>query len=366
MHIKVQDTRASLSSSPAVSEASHCSSLLRSTDDESISDPPWKDGPVPPPRKNAPANLQLNQSFLHGSMERKQGNSSLSESSGVSSAASTSPSAVDTSGQSDPGNLYTSTAQVTLAGQKSPSQVSRASTSSMTAELRRQFFELPPPLPSGTPPPTSRAGQIEVVKQITDFNECGTVSSSDSLSKMSAVEMTSSSSDVRREQESSSVQQGTCSRPRGSSLSHACAADSLSSNTHHRKEENSSTTSEITYSLKMEAPVSHTNEILIDRLTEGRDTVDFRSYLSSKMEKFDRMDHEGKKRTEMFTVKHVLQSVDLPCRTTGITDLESLNSSTVNRRFLESASENQTVDSSEGKSTKGNDKLSLNRQPRFV
>ncbi|XP_055945774.1 rho GTPase-activating protein 45-like isoform X3 [Argiope bruennichi] len=366
MHIKVQDTRASLSSSPAVSEASHCSSLLRSTDDESISDPPWKDGPVPPPRKNAPANLQLNQSFLHGSMERKQGNSSLSESSGVSSAASTSPSAVDTSGQSDPGNLYTSTAQVTLAGQKSPSQVSRASTSSMTAELRRQFFELPPPLPSGTPPPTSRAGQIEVVKQITDFNECGTVSSSDSLSKMSAVEMTSSSSDVRREQESSSVQQGTCSRPRGSSLSHACAADSLSSNTHHRKEENSSTTSEITYSLKMEAPVSHTNEILIDRLTEGRDTVDFRSYLSSKMEKFDRMDHEGKKRTEMFTVKHVLQSVDLPCRTTGITDLESLNSSMVNRRFLESASENQTVDSSEGKSTKGNDKLSLNRQPRFV
>lgn len=157
-HMRVQDARASLSSSPAVSEASHCSSLLRSTDDESISDAAWKEGllPIPPPRKNAPANLQLNQSFLHGSVERKQGTSSLSESSGVSSAASTSPTgAVDTS-QNDP-NMYTSTAVVTLAGQKSPTQSSRASTSSMTAELRRQFFELPPPpQTSGTPPLSSR------------------------------------------------------------------------------------------------------------------------------------------------------------------------------------------------------------------
>lgn len=152
-HMRVQDARASLSSSPAVSEASHCSSLLRSTDDESISDAAWKEGllPIPPPRKNAPANLQLNQSFLHGSLERKQG-ASLSESSGVSSAASTSPTgAVDTI-QNDP-NLYTSTAVVTLAGQKSPTQSTRTSTSSMTAELRRQFFELPPPPPSSNTPP---------------------------------------------------------------------------------------------------------------------------------------------------------------------------------------------------------------------
>lgn len=158
MHMKVQDARASLSSSPAVSEASHCSSLLRSTDDESISDAAWKEGlfPIPPPRKNAPANLQLNQSFLHGSLERKQGTSSLSESSGVSSAASTSPTGTTDTMQNDP-NLYTSTAVVTLAGQKSPTQSTRTSTSSMTAELRRQFFELPPPPPTaGTPPLLSR------------------------------------------------------------------------------------------------------------------------------------------------------------------------------------------------------------------
>lgn len=160
MHMKVQDARASLSSSPAVSEASHCSSLLRSTDDESMCDAALKEGlcPIPPPRKNTPANLQLNQSFLHGSLERKQGSSSVSESSGVSSAASTSPTgAIDTS-QND-ANLYTSTAVVTLAGQKSPTQSARTSTSSMTAELRRQFFELPPPPqlpPANTPPLLSR------------------------------------------------------------------------------------------------------------------------------------------------------------------------------------------------------------------
>ncbi|GFY76759.1 rho GTPase-activating protein 45 [Trichonephila inaurata madagascariensis] len=365
VHMKVQDARASLSSSPAVSEASHCSSLLRSTDDESVSDPPWKDGPVPPPRKNAPANLQLNQSFLHGAADRKQGNSSLSESSGVSSAASTSPSAVDTASQSDPGNIYTSTAQVTLAGQKSPSHNSRASTSSMTAELRRQFFELPPPLPSGTPPPTSRAGhQVEVVKHVAEFSESGAVSCC-SESNMKACQ-TETSFEGRKDLETTSVLQGPTGRPRGSSLSHACAAESISSNTFYRKEDNSSSNSEIIYSLKMEATPSHPNEILINQLSEGRDTVDFRTYLSSKMEKFDRMDLEGKKRTEVYSVKQVLQSVELPCRTAGIIDSEGLNAAMANRRFLESTTEHPTVDAPDGKSTKGNDKLSLNRQPRFV
>lgn len=176
-HMRVQDARASLSSSPAVSEASHCSSLLRSTDDESISDAAWKEGllPIPPPRKNAPANLQLNQSFLHGSLERKQGTSSLSESSGVSSAASTSPTGTVDNTQNDP-NLYTSTAVVTLAGQKSPTQGARTSTSSMTAELRRQFFELPPPPHSSGTPPLSRGSasgdSIRCPESVKDCNYC--------------------------------------------------------------------------------------------------------------------------------------------------------------------------------------------------
>ncbi|XP_042903778.1 uncharacterized protein [Parasteatoda tepidariorum] len=367
MHMKVQDTRASLSSSPAVSEGSHCSSLLRSTDDESISDIAWKDSilPVPPPRKNTPANLQLNQSFLHSSLDRKQ-MSSMSESSGVSSAASTSPTnAVDTS-QCDPGNLYTSTAVVTLAGQKSPTQCARA-TASSTAELRRQFFELPPPLPTGTPPLTSRpSSQSETAKYSSE-------SGRDSESSLSCTDIPLSlrnafcevdGASSRRDSEQCQIQ-GTSTRPRGSSLSYASTVDTVSSNSFYGREDKTSGSAEISYSLKMES--RH-----IDDTEKGIDSVDCRAYMLNKTEKL--LQSDGKKRTEVISVKHMVQNIDMNPKSAISSDFECLNSVVSNKKLMECntistssiLNESLTLDRSELKSIKSGDKLSLNRQPRFV
>ncbi|XP_035220982.1 rho GTPase-activating protein 45-like isoform X2 [Stegodyphus dumicola] len=370
LHMKVQETRASLSSSPAVSEASHCSSVLRSTDDESISDAAWKEVllPVAPPRRNTPSNLQLNQSFLHGSLERKQGTSSVSESSGVSSAASTSPTGAAEANQGDAGNLYTSTAVVTLAGQKSPSQNSRTSTSSMTAELRRQFFELPPPPSSATPPLSSRSTQSDV--RYSESEGGSAVCCPDTSPSSKTFEGSCGATDCKAESETCSQCQGTSCRPRGSSLSHA-SADSIPYNAIYGKEDKSSTNLEAVYAMKVDA----TNSLILNecsgRSTENNKYVDCQAF-TSRTERFERLDQESRKRTEVISVKHVMQNIDMPPRGAVIADLDCVSSSSVisSKRHIETttmsggtyASESQTVD----RTVRGSEKLSPNRQPRFV
>ncbi|XP_054718657.1 rho GTPase-activating protein 45-like isoform X2 [Uloborus diversus] len=380
VHMKVQDTRASLSSSPAVSEASHCSSLLRSTDDESISDAAWREGafPVPPPRKNAPANLQLNQSFLHGSLEQKQGPSSMSESSGVSSAASTSPTGAIDTGQGDSNNLYTSTAIVTLAGQKSPSQGSRASTSSMTAELRRQFFDLPPPPPTGTPPLSSRSNvQSEIVKCSSESSKesgCSSASSADCSAaclKSAYSEGICESPGCKRDSESCSCE-GMPGRFRGSSLSYASSmADAISSNALPGKEDRSSSCAEAFYSMKLEASTGRfQNENAFSTSMESSYAADCQSFYT-KNERFERMELDGRNRTEVLSMRQVMQNADVPPREVMVRDLESLTSSSVigSKGYIEAtmstgsyASDCQVID----RTVRGSEKLSPNRQPRFV
>ncbi|KAG8195828.1 hypothetical protein JTE90_008525 [Oedothorax gibbosus] len=343
----ILDPRSSLSSSPAVSEASHCSSLLRSTDDESASEaaqetcPSWSTFPVAPPRKSAPGSLQLNPSFLHGA-ERK----SQSESSGVSSAASTSPTGVgDPTTQGDPGNLYTSTAVVTLAGQKSPSQLMRASASSASvmAELRRQFFDLPPPS-MGTPPPPAQGLEGEKLTE-GDLVECRRDSESsvalqgrlvqffdlpppsmgtppppaqglegEKLTEGDLVE-------CRRDSESSVALQGVAVRPRGSSLPQAITT----ADTHFAREKPSNN-SEIIYSMRTDRTSNHPSEAS----SHHRDTIDGVTYHSVKVENSL---EDSKRRTEIFSVKHMLQNIDtIPPRSATLIDSQDLSASTTTSR----------------------------------
>lgn len=120
------------------------------------------------------------------------------------------------------------------------------------------------------------------------------------------------------------------------------------------------------YSVKMEMVSSKKpSEIQMVRLSEGENLIESPSFSTSKTECFERLEQGEHKRTEI-TVKHVIQNVD---RSVLVQDLESVSSSSVlSKRSMDGTvtvgsymQENQT-----DRTSCSNEKLSPNRQPRFV
>lgn len=106
----------------------------------------------------------------------------------------------------------------------------------------------------------------------------------------------------------------------------------------------------------------HPSEVLT-RLSESENLLESQAYTTSKTERFERLEQGSRKRTEIVSVKHVMQNVD---RSGLVSDLECMSSSS--KRNLDSTvsvggfvSENQT-----DRTARATEKLSPNRQPRFV
>ena len=107
------------------------------------------------------------------------------------------------------------------------------------------------------------------------------------------------------------------------------------------------------------------SEILVTQLSEGENLLESPTFSTSKTECFERLEHGGHKRTEI-TVKHVIHNVD---RGALVQDIESVSSSSlVSKRSIDAAvtmgsylQDNQT-----DRTSRANEKLSPNRQPRFV
>ena len=154
---------------------------------------------------------------------------------------------------------------------------------------------------------------------------------------------------------------------RGSSLSYASAADFFSSNAVYGREDKSSANTEAVYTVKMETVTNrHPSETLMTRLSECDNLLESQAFSTSKTEHFERLEQGGRKRTEMISVKHVMQNVD---RSAINSDFESVSSSSVvSKRNIDSTmnvgsyvSDNQT-----DRTSRTSEKLSPNRQPRFV
>lgn len=120
------------------------------------------------------------------------------------------------------------------------------------------------------------------------------------------------------------------------------------------------------YSVKMEMASSKSpSEIQMIRLSEGENLIESPTFSTSTTECFERLEQGGHNRTEI-TVKHVIQNVD---RSVLVQDLESVSSSShISKRSMDSTvtmssylQENQT-----DRTSRANEKLSPNRQPRFV
>lgn len=120
------------------------------------------------------------------------------------------------------------------------------------------------------------------------------------------------------------------------------------------------------YSVKMEMVSSKSpSEIQMTRLYEGGNLIESPAFSTTKTECFEQLEQGGHKRTEI-TVKHVIQNVD---RSALVQDLESVSSSSlVSKRSIDATvtmggylQENQT-----DRTSRANEKLSPNRQPRFV
>lgn len=125
-----------------------------------------------------------------------------------------------------------------------------------------------------------------------------------------------------------------------------------------------SSNTESVYSVKMEMVSSKgPSEIQMLRLSEGENLIESPAFSTSKTECFERLEQSGHKRTEI-TVKHVIQNVD---RSVLVQDLESVSSSSlVSKRSMDATVGSYLPENQTDRTSRANEKLSPNRQPRFV
>lgn len=107
------------------------------------------------------------------------------------------------------------------------------------------------------------------------------------------------------------------------------------------------------------------SETLVTRLSECENLLESQAFSTSKTERFERLEQSGRKRTETVSVKHVVQNSD---RSAVVSDIESVTSSVVSKRNMDSAVVvgSYTADSQSDRTSRASEKLSPNRQPRFV
>lgn len=107
------------------------------------------------------------------------------------------------------------------------------------------------------------------------------------------------------------------------------------------------------------------SEVLMTRLSEYENIPEFQTVSSSRTEHFEQLDQNSQKRTEMISVKHVVQNVN---RSTLISDMESISSSSISKRNIDAAVivGSYVADNQTDRTSHASEKLSPNRQPRFV